>query len=282
MSRLTAFLAAVAVMLGTDCAFAQNNVQRIQIVRGGFVSTGSTTQHPIYTLRNAKVQEELKLDEDQKTELTEAIRQMAKKRGEEYGKLRNVPAQQRAQKYREIAEQFKKESTQKVKEILEPKQLVRLAQIQLQLQGVRALWEPGVRKHLNITADQKSKFEEVQKATAVSRQKMYQDLRANGRIDPMKLREATQKLNEKNEKEIYAVLTQKQRDEFEKMKGRKFEMPPQRRTRLILPAVGAGRIRLRIQGGPGGKIQIRPVKPKAAKPEKKAEKKEVKKEEGDR
>jgi hypothetical protein len=43
---------------------------------------------------------------------------------------------------------------------------------------------------------------------------------------------------------------------------------------LILP--GAGRIRLQIQGVPGGKIQIRRVKPNAARPEKKTEKKEEK------
>jgi len=265
---------AVAGTMGVSSASAQKKakkqpqprkIQRIQVTSARISYGNVYSRNPLYLLRNVKIQKELKLDGDQKTEVTDAIKELSKKRREESKKARVLQGQERSKKFRKLQKQFNQDSQKKVKEILELKQLVRLGEIQLQMQGVRALLQPATQKKLKITAAQKVKFAEVQKASAVTRQKAFKDLRAGGRVNLKKFREKTEELKQSQEKNLHAVLTKEQRERFDKMKGKKFELP---RRGGVLLLNGAG-IRLQIQGVPGGKIRIRRVKRKAAKPQKK-------------
>eukprot|EP00913_Durusdinium_trenchii_P035228 g32958.t1 len=233
MNRSTILLAIAAVFLFANSTFAQkkaqpnpNNARRIQLVPGSIILGGSSARNPLFLLRSPAVQKELKIDSDQKTELNEAIQELTKKRRDAFSKVdRTLPVQQRLQKNRELTQKLNKESAAKVKSILEPKQIERLDQIMLQMQGIQALLTAPVQKKLNITGDQKTKLQQVQVAANNARMKYLQDARANGRIDLKKYREANKKMNEKREQDTYAVLTKEQRAAFDKLKGRKFEIP---------------------------------------------------------
>lgn len=276
MRRLTSTLAALAVVLGGSIASAQKNIpvqknaRRIQIAGGPIILGRTSSRTGVNLLRDPAIQAELKLDDDQKAEIAQAVNDLARKRREEYAKIdRNLPIQQRLNLRLELSQKLDKASTMKVKEILEPEQLNRLHQIEVQMMGIQTLFNSAIQKKLKITDEQKARFAEIQTSLIVSRRDAIKNLRANGRLDNKKYREANRKLIKEREERLHAVLTKEQRAQFDKMKGKKFDLP--RRA-------AAGRtIRLRIQGGPGGKIQIRPVKPGDAKPAKEAERKEEKK-----
>lgn len=289
-------LLAVALVLGVGLAgseaFSQNNVQppkaqkkkkkraravqprvrKIQIRPGAFVRRGRGA-NPLQLLRNPKVQDELKLDEDQKTEATEAIQELSKSRRGLYKNLQGLQPKDRQKKVREFNKKFQQDSAKKAKDILEPKQYARLQEIVVQLQGIRALQNPDVEKKLKISDEQKKKIADIQTSLPQKRQQILQGLRANGnRIDFKKYREKVQKLNKEIEKNTLEVLTKEQREQFDKMKGKKFELGRGRlggiRGGIRIQPIPAGKIRIRrIQGK---RIQRRAIQPKKARKANKA------------
>ncbi|MFQ5732775.1 MAG: hypothetical protein ACE5KM_12580 [Planctomycetaceae bacterium] len=236
---------------------------QIQLRPGGAVAR-FYSPNPLSLLRNPKVQEELKLDDDQKTEAAEAIKELNKSRREGFQKLRGLKGQKRLKKSRENRKKYAADSTKKAKEILEPKQYARLQEILVQIQGTRALQNPEIQKKLKVTAEQKDKFRDVQKSGVEKRSKILKDLRANGgRIDFRKYREKSQEVAKEVEKKTLEVLTKAQREQFAKMKGKKFDLGRRGRLRA-LPVPGAPRIQIRRI--PANKIRVRRIQRKAVKP----------------
>ena len=237
----------------------------LQLVPGRVARTRANGPNPLIALRNQKIQEDLKLDNDQIEEVKEAYQEVSKARRGIFQKLRGLKPEERQKKMQESMKKFNTDSAAKAKEILDDKQYARLQQIMVQMQGTRALQNPEIQKKLKVTEDQTKKIADVQKSVQEKRRKIMQDLRANGgRIDFKKFREKTQELNKQIEKNTLEVLTKEQREQFEKMKGKKIDLGRGRGLRAV-PGIGVPRIQIkRLPAGKIRKIQRKAVKPRKA------------------
>lgn len=252
---------------------AKKRARAVPPQRRGFAILGSSAffrrQNKLYLLRVPKVQAELKLDEDQKVEINDAVKSIAKMRTGIYQKLRQLQPLERVKKNRELQQKIATEAERKVKGILEPKQLARLDQILLQLEGLPALRDPRVVKKLKITEEQQQKFKDVNLKVLKQRSRVVRDFR-NGKLERAKYQEKLGELNKDLEKKTLEVLDKQQRAEFDKMKGRKFELP-RRRVGVVGGAIRLNRAnikRIRIKAKP-----VRPQKAQKKNPAGKSEKK---------
>jgi hypothetical protein len=247
------------------------NVFRLQF---GLGSPVRPAQSPVYLLRNPKVQDELKLDGDQKVEIKEAFDGFYKARRDEIAKLRGLQLAERRKKLQEMqkAQQAKaKEMDKSLRAILKPEQLARLEQIAIQQHGLNALLLPEVVKKLKITDEQQTKIKEVQKAALAKQRKLTADVR-NGAVDRTKRVEKLLEIRKERETKTLDVLTKEQRAEFEKMKGKKFDLGRRfGRPGLRAVPLPAGKVRLKRIRVNGKAI---PVKPKVEKEKKDKDKAE--------
>jgi Spy/CpxP family protein refolding chaperone len=185
---------------------------------------------------NAQVQKELEIVDDQKTKLADLATQQQTARQD----LQNLSQEERAPKIQKNQE----DSLKKLGEILLPKQLERLKQIQLQVQGADALSNEDVVKALNITDDQKAKMKTISDEAATKLQDALANLNGPERFTKM------QELNKQLLDKLLAVLTPDQVAKFDTMKGPKLDIDPatlMRGNRGARGGGGGGR-----RGGGGG------------------------------
>jgi hypothetical protein len=132
------------------------------------------------------------------------------------------------------------ESEAKVEEILDPKQLDRLVGLMIQRSSLQSLSSKLVATRLGITEDQKTKMAEVNKANGEKMRELFQGGGFN-QENREKMAETMTKMREEGEAKIKEILTAKQKQDMETLKGPEFKFPqPQ------WGGFGGG------QGGPGG------------------------------
>lgn len=192
-----------------------------------------------------EVREELKLDEDQVAELEElgksvmeSMRNLrpqgggpggANGGGGQPGAFNPQDMQAMMEKMQKITE----ENEAKVEEILDPKQVDRLVGLVIQRSNVQAVKSKLVASRLGITDDQKAKMAEIEKANGEKMRELFQ-----GGFN-QDAREKMTKMREEGEAKLKEVLTAKQKEDMESLKGPEFKFPePQ--------------FRFGGQGGPGG------------------------------
>ena len=168
--------------------------------------------------RSEEVQTALKLTDDQKTKVDEINDELRDDRRELFqgggggGDFRACARNGETEQ----------EAAAKLAEVLDAGQQKRLMGIQIQVNGADVLLEPAVAKELNVTEDQKTKLEEVQ------RRKSQAMMRCSG--TKCKISIATsdaQKLQEiraEADKKLLAVLTSEQQAQFEALKGEPVEI----------------------------------------------------------
>ena len=168
-----------------------------------------------------------KASEEERRKMIEDAR--AARDAPEAVKKREAEAATRA---KESAERQKKEDA-KVAEILLPPQLARVKEIRIQLMGLRALSDTEVIAELKITAAQQKQIKEIpEKAQEASREKMreaFSNIRDLSREERTKaftdFRAQAETQRKENDTKVLAVLSGKQKTDFETMKGKAFKMP---------------------------------------------------------
>ena len=183
-------------------------------------------------VQNPDVQKELEVVDDQKTKLTD----LASQERTAMGGMRDLSQEDRQAKVKQLQDDFQK----KLADILLPKQMDRLKQIQLQLEGPRALANPDVVKALNLTDEQKEKIKTITDEAQAKNQEATQGLRGTERRAKM------QDLNKDLTDKLLAVLTPDQAAQFDKLKGAKVNIDMSTLMR------GPGRGGPNGPGGPGG------------------------------
>jgi len=227
------------------------------------VAIGGALNSPIHLVRNAKVQEELKLDDDQKAKIQEALQTVNAQRQELFAALRGLQGDERQKKMAELRKKMQDktaEATKTVRAVLKPEQAERLDQISLQIRGLQALRDATVAEKLQLTPEQRKQIQDASAAGQQKRTQLVQDVR-NGNVERAKYREKLDEIAKETETKTIDVLTDEQKAQFEKMKGAKFELP-QRRFQFQAVPIQPGQLRkIRIQPQKiqrnGNKIQIR-------------------------
>jgi hypothetical protein len=183
--------------------------------RGGFGQMGGSPEAIRMNLLSVpKVQENLKLSDEQKGKIEAIVEKLRSERQAAFVD-RNASQEERQKKFAELQEKTKT-SGEEAGKILSKEQLERLDQIGLQALGANALADERVASELKLTDEQKEKLMGV-------RQEMFAKMQELGREAPQEKRAELRK--ETNDKAL-AVLTDEQRTQFAKMQGEKLDLPP--------------------------------------------------------
>ncbi len=257
MTRRTkvAFAALVAVTVCLAGALAEAQPGRGGPGGRGGGMFGGGGMSPTMLLRFEQVQKEIDLSEEQKGKLTKIGESLRDSMRERFSGLRDLSAEDREKKFREIREEMEKQTKkieEKINDELLPHQIDRLKEIRIQVLGSRALADEEVAKALKITEKQK---EDIQKASNASREEIRALFSGMGELSAEERREKFAGIREKMEKMRkdageagLKVLTDEQRKQFDKMKGKEFKLDfSQMRGRGGRPGGGEGR-----GGRPGG------------------------------
>ncbi|MCA9104902.1 MAG: hypothetical protein KDA83_05725 [Planctomycetales bacterium] len=208
---------------------------------------------------NEAIQKELDLLDEQVADIEAAMEEMNENRPEfDFQALRDLPEDERTEKMEEFREKMQELSAdmeKKIEGILLPEQMERLQQIQVQMQGIRALQSDRVAEELDLTSSQKEKIADAFDSFGEKMRERMQELRdqggqggpggqggRGGRGGFGALGEEMQKMNAELEEEVLDILSSSQRSKFDDMKGEEFDVSQLRRG----PGGRGG------AGGPGG------------------------------
>lgn len=169
-------------------------------------------------LRIEAVRKELKVDDNQTEQLRIFSVEIRKEFGDSmrslFGSLRDLPQEERRERMKEIREKAKEVRTridERLQEVLQPDQLKRLRQIDLQLRmrrhAVSVLSSDEVAEALDLTQEQKVELRERAKQARKEAQQQ--------------IREAFQAAHEK----VKEVLTLEQQEKLESLLGPEFDLP---------------------------------------------------------
>lgn len=185
-------------------------------------------------LRNESVWAELKLTDEQKTktaEIGDKVRAEMAEALTELGGLDEDERETALKELRKVAGERGKAVLGELAAILQPEQLARLKQINLQVRGFQALAEEEVAAELKLTDDQKQQLAAIEEENAAAMREVFTQARESGG-DRQAVREKMDELRKAAGEKALAVLTAEQKAQFEKMQGPKADV--------------------RFQGGPGG------------------------------
>ena len=188
---------------------------------------GSPSQMWGFLLQSEQVQKELELVDDQKAKLKELGDKTMAKMREAFGDreaLRKLSDEERKTRFAEAGKKMiamADETKKEVENILLPHQLDRLKQIALQVQGVAALQNKEVQEALGITSEQLEKMKSLRDAAMEKGRTMMEDLRD---ATDQERRAKFQEFRKQIEGDVLGVLTDEQKQKFDKLKGEKFEL----------------------------------------------------------
>lgn len=208
---------------------------------GGGSPMGGIGGDIVGLLRSEAVREELEIDEEQ-IEALRTITESTRPRRPDGMDFRSMSEEERREFFSEMRakmEEKTKEAGENLLEVLTPGQMERLEQISVQVRGAGALADPKIAKKLALTEEQTQQLINKRDEIRDTMREKMREIFQSGNRDPSKL----ETLREEIDQDVLSVLTDKQRAEFDSLKGEKFDMPSG-------GIMGGGRGRR--SGGPGG------------------------------
>ncbi len=173
-----------------------------------------------------EVRKEIEVMPDQEEALTKIREQAASSFERPNFDFGSASEEERTKMFQEMQakrSKAEKEIRDKLEEVLLPEQFERLSEISLQVRGTAALSDPETAEKLKISADQKSKLDEVRTKNESGMRDKMREIFSSGNRDNM--REEFAKVRKEMDDQMLAVLTDDQRKQFEEMKGEAFTMP---------------------------------------------------------
>jgi hypothetical protein len=174
------------------------------------------------------VKKELKLSDEQLLKAKEVVHEIRQSHGPEFEAiLRGAEGEDRGRKAAAILQRISNETIVRFKGILQPQQIARLKQIELQERGLRAFSDPDVERALGLTREQKAKIKEISEQ---AEQKMHEALQRGQKGQNLsstlqKLLAARRDMLEKAEQ----ALTADQKKTWSGLAGPPFEFRIERR-----------------------------------------------------
>ena len=167
---------------------------------------------PFFVSRD-KVQEDLKLSDDQKHKLRETMTGYV----QETMKVQKLSGAERKEAMQSLRQKSYKQLEVFLKEILTPEQLKRFAELKLQYDMPMIMLQPDIVKELNITDEQRQQFitliQEMQKVVAP----LIQESRSGG--NPQEILAKVTKLRLDCQGKIEALLSDAQKTQWKEMTG---------------------------------------------------------------
>jgi Spy/CpxP family protein refolding chaperone len=214
MKRATTMALVAAGVLA--CAVQPAAAQRPPMGGGGLGGLGGLAQNP-------GVAKELKLTDEQTTQLKEAVAKIRENHKDDFAKLQDASREERREKTAELMKTISPETEKAVAGVLKPEQMKRLKQIEVQTQGIQAFLKPEVQDALKLTKEQKEKVKDLDDNVKKSMEEAFKD----GRGDRTKMEEAMKKVAEAR-KEAFSkasgLLDDTQKKAWKDLTGEPFEV----------------------------------------------------------
>lgn len=167
-----------------------------------------------------EVQKELNLSEQQLQQIQQLMTQQREQMQPLMQQMRNATPEQR----QKLMEQVMQKWDEALGKVLQPSQKARLRELQLQAQGPSALARPDVAKELNLSEEQRKKIGDILAQYGQKQMQLWQQGRGPN-VDRQALMQEVQQLRQQMDKELLAVLTAQQQEQWKKMHGKPFEFP---------------------------------------------------------
>jgi hypothetical protein len=173
-------------------------------------------------LANKSVQEELKVNDDQKQKLDPVAQKLREKMQEKMQELGVTPDNFRDKQadIQKVGAEIRREAHKAVADILSKEQLARYKQIELQQLGARAFGEAEVATTLKLSDEQKKAVKELLEEHQKAMFQVFQDNQG----DFAKMREGIVRLNKETGGKITGKLTEEQKKAWAELAGKPFEI----------------------------------------------------------
>jgi hypothetical protein len=183
-----------------------------------------------------RVQDELKLTDDQVKSIEVGLQKVQEKYKEQIGKVWIAgrpavpgvppPSPPDPKTIGDVVKKVDGENKKVLAGVLKPEQANRLKQIELQLQGIHALENKEVVEALKLTEDQKRQVKKLNEDIANGSREIFDTGRGRDRAALMKSFEAQKKLFREAADRIPSLLTPDQQKRWEKLTGKAFQLEP--------------------------------------------------------
>jgi hypothetical protein len=173
-----------------------------------------------FLAQNPSVQKEIKVTDEQKNKLKEAVDKVREDHKDDFGKLRDLSQEDR-QKFMKT---FGDATEKAIGKILDDKQMKRLRQIGLQQQGAFAFQSAELQSKLKLTDDQKGKIKTINEEAGQKMRDLFQGgFNEETRTKMTELRKETMD-------KVTGVLTADQKKAWKEMTGEPFQVQFQPRN----------------------------------------------------
>jgi len=207
---------AVVIGFGMAVAIAQSASAQGGGGRGFGRLFGGVPKAQLATLD--EVQTELKLNDEQKTQIADISDQLREDRrdlfGSGFGQFSEIRTQM---------EELNRKASAEVDGKLDDDQKKRLQEIAIQVNGPAALNDPSVVDQLSLSDEQKKKLEEVRSDNNKAVEEAMSDF---GDLSREERREKFRALADTANEKLLGVLTDEQKKTFDEMKGKEIEIDP--------------------------------------------------------
>lgn len=186
----------------------------------------------VFMLSGEAVQKELAISEEQKKSLSELGDQLRADALEIFSSLQDLTPEEQKEHMPELMKMITEKGAamqEKIDKMLDDKQKARLKELSLQSRGATALEDDEVIAALKITDEQKKKLADIREEGNKLIEEAMQALRGGGGGgDAGEARRKLGAMRKELTDKALAVLTPEQAKQLEKLKGAKFDFPPQR------------------------------------------------------
>jgi hypothetical protein len=168
-----------------------------------------------------RVQNELKLSQEQTARGKDVSKHIQEKYGKEIAKLKDLTGQERSDKAAELRKKMASDADKELAAILKPEQVRRLKQISLQFLGVRAFADAGVQKALKLSGEQKEQMETIGQESGEEIRTLLADARGSNYTEVTK---KIMSLRKDAMQKALAVLSDDQKRSWKRLTGKSFEL----------------------------------------------------------
>jgi hypothetical protein len=238
MRRMSKLLLSTAIVLATLSSFeiqAQDQASPpgvIKMLTPGPSRIVHMSMRIFSVLNNEKVQKELELTKDQKIKVTNVVKESTAAVDNSIASLTpGLNSKEMETKMAELSKDTTDKLMAKLGEILQPKQLQRFKEIQIQAGGPVILLSPDMIKELEISEEQQKEmkamndaYQEKMKEAAPAVISMQGTSPEDMKAKMAEMQEKPRKMRQIFGDFLLKVLTQAQRDKFDKMQGAKIDI----------------------------------------------------------
>ncbi len=212
---VTLSLALVAVFV-TTAAQAQQQGRGRGMSRSSFLGL----------LNREQVQAEMKLTDEQKTQVKAITEKLMGEMREQFSALRDIEDRaKRAEKMSELSDQLDGKLREEMRGLLEREQMMRLFQIRLQVNAASdSLTNERLARRLEISDQQKQKLAEVKTELQAKQAELYGKMSDASQNQRSSLNQELRQLRADADQKALDALTAEQKKSFEEMKGKIIEL----------------------------------------------------------